>query len=147
MSRILRQLKKHDKDICIYGLGKMGACMFWSFRECGMQEDYYADKDPNKQNLNIDGIKCISFDDLLKKDRSIILIVALYDYKSVVKSFVTMGFKNVYNYKEVLHAIRKEPKRNYKQIRSYEEAYKVKQVVKEWLCRGAKLNINDLLEG
>lgn len=146
MSRIVNRLKKHDADICIYGFGKNGVVTFWSLKEFGLSQDYFADKDPGKCNLGIKTVDCISYDELLAKPRNIILIIAIEKSKDLIKAFKELGFKNVYDYRKVLRALKKQHTKKYKVIKTYDEACEVQRMLQNWLLSGEEPRFDILFE-
>ncbi len=100
MSELLEELKK--ARVCIYGCGECGIQTCLLLREKGIHIDFFGDRDQSKKGYVVDGVFCITLDELLLKEiQNITLIVAVAHGKGLADEFQKKGFKKVLYYENV----------------------------------------------
>ncbi len=76
--------------------------MFFRLRELKIPVACFADADKSKQGHVIDGVSCISYEELLKKDREdTVVLVCKQNPEDLINQFRKEGFSRTYHYKEV----------------------------------------------
>lgn len=86
------------KEICIYGFGTFGIQTYYALTEKGAKVKCFADRDSHKQGYALEGIHCISYNNLLTLDKkNTILIVAMSNPHKLVQKFRKIGFNYVYD--------------------------------------------------
>lgn len=86
------------KDICIYCMGDYGFKTYYELLENGIKADYFADRDLQKHGYALEGVYCISYEELLLQDRrKVILIVAIQKPEMLISHFRQEGFPYVYD--------------------------------------------------
>ncbi|MCR5254673.1 MAG: hypothetical protein K6D96_01970 [Acetatifactor sp.] len=144
--KIRDMLVRHNREVCVYGFGKNGVRTFWLLREYGCFEDCFADRDEYKQHIDIPGIRCISYEKLLEKDRNILLVVSIGDGKELVRSFKKLGFSNVCSLRQVEKALKKSKQKRFKKVYDINEAIELKKKVENWLLFKKEIVIEEFFE-
>lgn len=88
--------------ICVYGCGECGLRIYLLLREKGIKIKFFSDRDRSKSGHVVDGIPCITYDELLmKKKEDITLVVAIANGEGLVQEFQKLGFKRVLYHENV----------------------------------------------
>lgn len=100
--------------ICIYGLGRLGIDTYYILKENGISVEVFADRDERKKGYVLDGIYCISYEDLVRRADEYEIIVCVKSSMNLLKEkFLNEGIRKVYTADEIedLYPIKK--KRNF----------------------------------
>lgn len=98
------------KDLCIYCRGTYGLLTYFRLRDLGIPVSCFADADRNKHGYVLDHVNCISYEELLQKDReSTIVLVCKQNPEELIKQFLREGFSQTYSYKEIEKLEREYP--------------------------------------
>lgn len=105
----------NKESIGIYGCGECGIQTWLFLNEHGIKINFFGDRNKGKQGYVIDGLFCISYDQLLQLDRNdTVLIVAIAQGEGICVGFRDMGFKKVIYYKELTQMLSSDIKNNKK---------------------------------
>lgn len=100
MDRLITDLQ--CASIWVYGCGEWGMQIYLLLREAGIGIKYFVDRDRSKKGYVVDGVSCITYEELLRKGKKdIILIVAVSRGESLVEEFRKQGFKKVFYYEDI----------------------------------------------
>lgn len=88
--------------ICIYCAGEYGIDLYHLLRENGVHVNYFGDIDKTKNGYFIDGVTCISYDDMMLLDKKhCFIIVAKKNPDDLVNQFKENGFWYVTDYLKI----------------------------------------------
>ncbi len=88
--------------VCVYGCGQWGLQMYLLLRENGLKTDFFSDRDGSKKGYVVDGVSCITCEELLSGEKgNIVLIVAIAHGEGIADDFRRLGFREVLYYKDV----------------------------------------------
>ena len=65
----MKELQDKKKELCIYCRGAYAIRTYLRLRELGVHVSCFGDADPNKAGYVLDGVFCISYPELIQKDR------------------------------------------------------------------------------
>lgn len=100
MSELNNELK--GASICIYGCGECGLQTYLLLREKGIGIRFFSDRDYSKKGYILDGVSCITYDELLQKEKKdITLIVAIAHGEKLVNDFQKLGFEKVFYHEDI----------------------------------------------
>lgn len=98
--KIIQYFEKAD-TICVFGLGKLFWNIFFNHKwNEVLGHNFYCDNDPKLWGKEIDGIKCISPDELQKVSNPLV-ITCIKNDKSLRDQLLKMGIGNIINIKEL----------------------------------------------
>jgi hypothetical protein len=83
--------------ICFYGAGYMGRFSLSSYRKLGIQVDFFCDSSPLKIGKSIDGVPCISIDELKKIKNDTFVIITSGVLHEIIPTLDTNGLSR-YNH-------------------------------------------------
>ena len=86
-----------NKDIIIYGAGKIGQVIHEMLRNAGIEVKYFSDINPDLQRTGVHGLKVISPQTLVSQhNRNAVIILAVWAqfHKSLIELFTTHGISN-----------------------------------------------------
>jgi len=105
MNKLADELR--NAPICIYGCGECGIQTYLLLKEIDADVKLFGDRDSSKAGYVLDGLFCRTYDEVLREDRSnILLIVAIAQGDKIVSDFQKLGFKKVYYYKDIKQGLR-----------------------------------------
>ncbi len=145
-----RKVMKAEKTICIYCMGDYGLETYFKLKERGVKIDFFADRDPEKQGYALDHLYCISYEELLERDREeIIIIVAIKKPGVLIAHFREEGFQYVYDKETAVQMLTDEtsvaPKKK-EPIRDVGLIERMKADIQETVYRGGKTQQEELKE-
>lgn len=92
--------------VCVYGCGQWGLQMYLLLRENGLKTDFFSDRDGSKKGYVVDGVSCITYDELLSREKgNIVLIVAIAHGERIADDFRRLGFRKVLYFEDVKNQI------------------------------------------
>ena len=90
------------RKICIYCAGVHGLRMYFRLKSCGIKVDFFGDREEKCQGYVVDDVFCKSYEEVLKEDKDTIIIVANVKSEKIVEGFRRLGFRHVWDEKNVL---------------------------------------------
>ena len=92
-----------DQILCIYGAGKYGIEIYYQLKNQGIQVDFFSDRNKEKWGYALDGIFCISPQELLKfeKTKTTIIIGIKNNIENLYKHFNSQGIYKVIRWHEI----------------------------------------------
>lgn len=120
-------------EICIYCMGDYGLETYFKLKEMGVSVRWFGDRDTSKHGYALEGISCISYEDVLKLDKkNSVIVVAVKNSYALIEQFKEYGFENIYNKDEIVSVI--ETRKIKKQYISLTDICKVEEY-KECLAK------------
>lgn len=102
----IKSLEKQGVEICIYCLGAYGMRTYLALRDHGITVSCFGDQDEKKKGYVIDGINCITYEEILKKDkRRTLIVVCKLKPEKIVENFINNGFVHVVSYIDINYEI------------------------------------------
>ena len=94
LDRIRNRIK--NKKICMYPMGVGAKCLASQLEGCGIEIDFFCDKNPKLWGSEYNGKTCITKSQLLDMDQEdiIVIIESLY-YKEIKEELLREGIKNI----------------------------------------------------
>lgn len=97
---IYNDLKSYDK-IIVYGAGDNGRFIARYLCSHKIQVDVFADADPKKHGKKIDGIRCLSDEEIIGEKGTCLIVTPLNGNEEIIKKFKEKGFERVYSWNEI----------------------------------------------
>ncbi len=101
---IMNQIKTQKRTVCIFGAGKMGTGFWYDMlHKLRIKVDYFCDNDPEKWGKEIkDGIKCISPEELIKKEECVcFVLVGIFKMNIVKEQLYDLGVNRVITFSDL----------------------------------------------
>ena len=90
-----------DNKFVIYGMGNVGTELYYFIKLFGGEVLFFADRNKNKVGTSIENTICVSYEELLRMDKNIPLVVAIYKSDDIERELQENGFTNVTGWKEL----------------------------------------------
>lgn len=123
VNELLKLAQEKQFETCIWGAGKVGTQFgLRMLKERGISIDYYCDNNSKLWGKEIvDGIKCISIEELKDRDIICFVMVSIHLLEIVCKQVTEMGIKKIVSYSDLCELEIKEyfPFQTRKQIAIY----------------------------
>ena len=128
----------YAKKICVYCLGEYGIETFYYLKRFSINVACFGDRDEKKHGYVFENICCISFEEVLKLDKSSwIVIVAIKEPERLVQGFKNQGISTI-SIKEVYRLLSNTKEVSIrKPLQSIDEIITYKEVIEEAFCRKA----------
>ena len=98
----MKELQDKKKELCIYCRGAYAIRTYLRLRELGVHVSCFGDADPNKSGYVLDGVFCISYPELIQKDRrNTVILVCREKPEALIEQFHALGFCSVYSHEIV----------------------------------------------
>lgn len=100
----LERVKSEAREICIFGAGNVGKNNGLALlRKRGIDPDYYCDSNSEIWEKEVkDGIKCISINELIKRNPICFIMVAVHLMDEVYKVVSELGITDIIRYDDLL---------------------------------------------
>mgnify|MGYP002624081172 CR=1 FL=1 len=97
-----------NEKICIYCMGTHGIRLYLYLKKNGIKISFFGDSSPDKCGNIVDGVVCKQYEDILRGEKDIIIIVANAKPDLIIASFKKNGFKKVYTERQAMHLLIKK---------------------------------------
>lgn len=93
--QIQRYFGKWINNICIFGAGQYGIEVLKELDRRGVYVECFCDNNSNKWETKVEGIKCISIDELCERKDKLLVLVCLSQEKEVYTQLKKLGIQEV----------------------------------------------------
>lgn len=117
LKRILFEYLKKYREIILYGCGKNGRLLQWIFKQNNVEIAYWCDRNDTFWNSKIEGIECISPENLIEHQNAVV-IVTMLENKEVLCQLRAHNFCDVLVWDDVKF-LKEEMYQYQKQLKEY----------------------------
>lgn len=95
--KIIPTVLNHYYQVCIYGAGVYGIRNYLLLKESGVKISFFCDRDSEKHGIILDGVTCISLEELeAREKKNIVIFICIKDGNTLKEEFQKAGFPYVY---------------------------------------------------
>ena len=97
LGELVKNLKKSDQSVVLYGAGVVGEMCAYAFKENQIKINFFCDSDKKKQSKSHAGIKILSPIELESLGKNTNIFISNNYYSFLKKELKEKGFKNIYD--------------------------------------------------